>query len=559
MVGRKTYDSVIIGGGLAGLRAALELAGKCKVAIVSKSHPLRSNSVAAQGGVNAAMSPDDSWQKHMEDTVKAGAFLNDQDAVEVLVRGAKDAIVELDNLGALFSRTKGKIAQRKFGAQSVPRACYAADKTGQTLLHTLFEQVSKKGVEILDDYVLLDVIVEKNYCKGVLCLDVRNGQVVALNAKSVLIATGGYARLYQVSSNNHCNTADAQGILYRRGLPMKDMEFVQFHPTGLFPSGILISETARGEGGVLVNDRGERFMQRYDPRMELATRDAISKAVQQEIVSGRGIKQNNYVYLDLTKIDSKVIDERLPQIKRLAKDFAGVDVTDQPISVRPTAHYSMGGIATDKKAQVLTRDGEIFGLYAAGECACLSVHGANRLGGNSLLETLVFGKIAGKEMTTYNFKVRTGMIGEQSLKEAVVMVDRIKKKNGNEKLFTIRVELAQLMEKKVGVFRDQKGLYEAKDVIKKLRERLDHVGLTDKGNIFNTELVEALELRNMIDVSEAIVHTAMARKETRGAHSRSDYPSKSNEYLKHSFIYRLGGQVVVEHDDVVMTKLKPER
>ncbi len=560
MVQKRDYDSIIIGGGTAGLRASIELAKTCKVAVVSKLHPLRSNSVAAQGGINAALRSPDSWQKHMEDTVKAGAYLSDQDAVEFLTKNARKAVIELEHFGVLFSRDeKKKIAQRRMGAQSEERSCYAADKTGQTLLNTLFEQALKRGVEFYDEMFATKIVLEDNVCKGAVCLDIRTGETYVFNTKSVLLATGGYARIFGTSSNSYANTGDSQAMLFREGIALQDMEFIQFHPTGLYPSGILIGEAARGHGGILINNRSERFMQRYDDRMELATRDILSKAMQKEIRSGRGINQNDYLYLDLTKIDKDILDKKLPQVVRLAKDFAGVDAHSQPIPVRPTAHYSMGGIPTDNKTRVLTRDDQpVKGLYAAGECACLSIHGANRLGGNSLLETVVFGKQAGKEMLTYNLSVNRRQVGDESIKEVLVELERIRKSSGNERASEIRTELNELMDKKAGIFRDQRGLYEARDKIRDLKQRLTRVNIMDKGKIFNTEIIEYLELKNMLEVAQAIVYSALARKESRGAHTRTDFPNKKKEYLVHSLVYSQRGNVSVKFKNVVMKNIKPE-
>ncbi len=557
MVERLNYDSVIIGGGVAGLRAAIEIGSSSKVLVVSKVHPMRSNSVSAQGGINAAISSEDSWQRHMEDTVRGGAFLNDQDAVEILCKNAGSAIEELDKMGVFFSRNKdGKISQRRFGAQTEERTCHASDKTGQTILGTLYWQAKKKSISFLDEVYVLKVVIENNVCKGIICIDIKTGEILVINSKSTLIASGGYARLYGVSSNNQTNTGDMHALMLREGVPLQDMEFVQFHPTGLFPSGILIGEAARAYGGMMVNEKGERFMQRYDDRMELASRDVISKAMYKEIKSGRGIKQNAYLNLDMTKIDNDIIDRDLPQIRDIAKTFAGVDVKTQPLPVQPTAHYSMGGIPVDKTCRVQALGGSVVGLYAAGECSCLSVHGANRVGGNSLLETVVFGRVAGKEMGIHNLRTHPTIINDAMLKEQLVYVGNLRKKNGTEKLFSLRTELATMMDNLVGVVRDQRGLSNARDQVKELRKRYEHIGLQDQGKVFNTELLEAIELRNMLDVAEAVIMSALSRKESLGAHQRSDYPHATKQY-QHTLAYREGGMINIEMKNVLMKSVQP--
>jgi len=407
MVKSISHDVLIIGGGIAGLRAAIECAGKCDVAVISKSHPLRSNSVAAQGGINAALSEDDNPSEHLKDTVEGGAFLVDQDSAELLANEAKSAVIELEHFGTIFSRkSDGKLAQRKFGAQSKERTCYAADKTGHTIMQTLYEQNLKRKTKFYDEFHVLKVIIEDNTCKGVVALEMSSGEVFLIKSKAVLIATGGYARIYDPCSASKASTGDGQALLFKEGIPLEDMEFVQFHPTGLYPTGILIGEASRGEGAYLVNDRGERFMQRYDiVRKELAPRDVISRAIQTEIEAGRGIGKKEFVHLDLRHLSKERILEKLPQIRQLALDFAGIDCFEKPVPVRPTSHYTMGGIPTDNRCNVLDEKNEpVKGLYAAGECTCVSVHGANRIGGNSLLEAAVFGRIAGKSLAAHSYQ-----------------------------------------------------------------------------------------------------------------------------------------------------------
>jgi succinate dehydrogenase / fumarate reductase flavoprotein subunit len=562
MVTTKTHDVLIIGGGIAGLMAAIECSGKCDVAIISKLHPLRSNSVAAQGGINAALGEGDSWEQHFRDTVEGGCFLVDQDAAEILAKEAKSTVIELEHLGTIFSRKEnGEIAQRRFGAQSRERTCYAADKTGHTIIQTLYEQNLKRGTKIYDEFIVLKLIIENSACKGAVAMDMKTGETCLFRSKATLLATGGYARIYAPSSNSHSSTGDGQALVLREGLPLEDMEFVQFHPTGLYPTGILIGESARGEGGYLLNDRGERFMQRYDlVRKELAPRDIVARAVQAEIEAGRGIKRKDFVHLDLRHIPKEMILEKLPQIRQLALDFAGIDCFDAPIPVKPTAHYTMGGIPTDKRCNVLDEKGsQVRGLFAAGECACISVHGANRVGGNSMLEAAVFGKTAGKSLAAWAYQSK---LPEASDKIAYTIEAELKDlltRKGNEKIAVVRDELRKTMTERCGITRSEQELRKAKDKIAELRKRCENIALMDKSRIFNTELMEHLELCNMLDIASAVVESALNRKESRGAHNIIEYPKRDNkEWLKHTLATMKDGEIKIAYNDVVITTLKPE-
>lgn len=457
------HEVVIIGGGLAGLRAALEASKAADTAIVSKVHPLRSHTVAAQGGINAPLAnvSDDDVETHIFDTVKGSDYLGDQDAIRTLIEEAPETIYELEHMGAAFSRTEeGKIAQRPLGGHQNPRTCYAADRTGHILLHTLYEQAVERGLMVYPEYYVVSLIVEDKVCRGLVAYDLRDGRLETFHAKAVLPATGGYGRAFKITTNSHINTGDGLGLVYQEGIPLQDLEFVQFHPTGLRRLGILISESARGEGGHLLNGRGERFMERYAPeKMELAPRDIVARAIQTEIDEGRGIDGKDYVHLNISHLGKEKILKRLPQIRELAMSFAGIDPAEDPFPIQPTAHYSMGGIPTDTQGRVTIDDkGAILqGLYAAGECACVSVHGANRLGGNSLLETAVYGKIAGKSVAGF---IRQGAKLESLPKEKVVAtLDKVKwilKNNGEESVAEIREELQETMAQKCGNYRKKR-------------------------------------------------------------------------------------------------------
>ncbi|WP_456401396.1 succinate dehydrogenase flavoprotein subunit [Persephonella sp.] len=562
------YDVLIVGAGGAGLMAALEAskAKDVKVAVVTKVYPTRSHTGAAQGGINAALAntdPSDSPEVHTFDTVKGSDYLGDQDAIEYMCQEAPKRIYELEHLGVPFSRLPdGRIAQRPFGGAGFPRTCYAADKTGHVILHTLYEQCLKNNVEFLNEWFVKELIVDNGEVKGIIAIDIRSGEVHAIQTKAVIFATGGYARVYWVRNTNAIgSTGDGMAICYRAGIPLKDMEFVQFHPTGLRSTGILVTEGARGEGGYLINNKGERFMEKYAPeKMELAPRDMVARAMETEIIEGRGWGEGMmaYVHLDLRHLGAKKIRERLPQIRMLAIDFEGVDPIEEPIPVRPTAHYSMGGIHVDDYKTSMT---PVKGVYAVGECACVSVHGANRLGGNSLLDLVVFGKPAGAaaveyarnkpEDTTFNLKAEE----ERAKKE----VEELLKKESKENINDIRIEMAQTMWDKVGIFREEKPMLEAIEKIKELKERYKNLAPGDSGKLFNTALINYLELGFLLDLAEAIAITAELRKESRGAHARRDYPNRDDEnFLKHSLSYYTEDGPKIEYLDVRITKYEPQ-
>ncbi len=564
MVPVYTSDVVIVGAGLAGLAAARELVkeGK-KVTVLTKLQPLRSHSGAAQGGINAALSKDDEVELHMFDTTKGSDYLADQDAVELMCSKAPETIRWIERMGAVFSRKDdGKIAQRPFGGQSKPRACFAKDRTGLTLLQTIYEQCVREGVLMLDEWYVADILYDGQKAYGVCAYNLKDLTPAIFNAKAVMFATGGYARAFKINSNAHANTGDGLSIFARKGLPLEDMEFVQFHPTGLAGSGVLMSEAARGEGGRLINGLGERFMQKYAPeKMELAPRDVVSRAIMKEIIEGRGVKEDKFaVYLDLTHLGEAKIQQRLPELRDLALTFLGRDMVKEPILISATAHYSMGGIPVDIDGHVKKSTTELTkGLYAAGECACVSVHGANRLGANSLLEALFFGRWVGKSILKDLDTLTLKEAKPQEVSDMMNEIETILNSNGSEKPHTIREELQEMMSTKVGVFRTQDTLLEAKEDIKKLRKRFKNIKLDDKSKFYNTDLQEAIELGHMLDYSTFIIEGAINRKESRGSHYREDYTKRDDEnFLKHTFGYLEGDDVRVEYADVTITKFEPQ-
>jgi succinate dehydrogenase / fumarate reductase flavoprotein subunit len=559
------HDVVIVGGGLAGLRAAMASGPRVDTAIVSKLHPLRSHTGAAQGGIAASLgnASEDSWEAHLFDTVKGSDYLCDQDAAEIMVREAPDNVYDLEHQGVLFSRTKeGRIAQRPFGGHSRPRACYAADWTGHTILHTVYEQSLTAGVTFYDEWYALRLAMVDGACAGVVAMNIATGEIEAFQAKAVLLATGGYGRAYQITSNAHANTGDGLSLVLDAGLQVQDMEFVQFHPTGFYQQGILVTEGARGEGGYLVNGQGERFMERYAPeKMELAPRDVISRAVQKEIDEGRGVNGEDFVYLDIRHFGEEHIRERLPQIRELAISFVGVDPAEDPIPIQPTAHYSMGGIPTDVHGQVVLgpKSQPVPGLFAAGECACVSVHGANRLGTNSLLEAVTFGRRAGRRAAEFAAKAPRIPFPNDVFERASEELEELRYATGSERGPRLRAELQEAMTQFCGIFRESEGLARCTEVLGKLQERMQQVGLRDKSQVFNTELVETLETGHLLDFSETIVAGALARKESRGAHSRTDFPNRDDEHwLKHTLAWRDQDRVKLAYKDVVITRHPPE-
>ena len=551
------YDIVIIGGGLTGLRAALEASKqKSKTAILSKVHPLRSHSVAAQGGINAALGnapngENDTWKDHASDTIKGSDYLADQDVVETLCEKAPDAVIELEHMGTVFSRNNdGKIAQRPFGGAYFPRTCYAADRTGHNILNTLYEQTTDEEIDFYEEYFVTSLVVGDNKCIGCIAMNIADRSLHGFASKTILLATGGYGRVYARSTNALINTGDGAALALKAGVPLKDMEFVQFHPTTLYGTNILITEGARGEGGLLYNNKNERFMNNYAPEaMELAPRDIVARAIQTEINEGRGF-ENNYVHLDLTHLGTVKINERLPGIRLIAMDFAGIDPIAKPIPVQPGQHYSMGGVASDSDSSTPMQ-----GLYSAGEAACLSVHGANRLGGNSLLETIVFGKIAGKTMSedVKQFSMPSIKEVEDKLADENNRIESILKRDSGEPLHMIRDDLKTTMFNNFGIFREENKMKEGLRKIRQLKQRIQNVKINSNQKIFNQALVHTLELENMILIGEVIGISALVRKESRGSHYRIDYPDRNDkDFLVHTLGYYIDGEIKLEYSPVTL-------
>jgi len=550
----KLHDILIVGAGLAGMRAALAAPSHLDVAILSKVHPVRSHSVAAQGGINAALGENDSWEAHTFDTTKGGLYLGDQDAIEAMCREGPGDILELERMGVIFSRDeRGRIAQRPFGGAGFPRTCYAADRTGHAILHAMYEQLMKRRIEVYEEWYVTLLIVEEGICRGVVAWDLVRGGLHAIGAKAVILATGGSGRVFLTSTNAVINTGDGMVLAYLAGAPLEDMEFVQFHPTTLKDTGILITEGARGEGGHLLNTLGERFMTRYAPeQMELAARSTVSLAIGREIAEGRGVEE--CVLLDLRHLGRARILERLPQIRELAVEFAGVDPIETPIPVRPGAHYQMGGVRTNQWGET-----EVAGLYAAGECACVSVHGANRLGGNSLLETIVFGRRAGQRAGDYVSRIAPRGLTDVALRAEEARIRRLMASTGRERAWEIRDELGKVMSQNLGIFRTEKSTRQALQIIQDLKVRASRVWLQDHGKIFNTDLIQALELRSLVEIAETIVAGALAREESRGAHYRSDFPRRDDEnWLKHTLAYWTPDGPSLRYAPVTITRFPPK-
>lgn len=565
------FDVVIVGAGGAGMRAAIEAGPNAKTAVISKLYPTRSHTGAAQGGMAAALAnvEEDSWEWHTFDTVKGGDYLVDQDAAEILAKEAIDAIYDLENMGLPFNRTpEGKIDQRRFGGHTrdhgkapVRRACYAADRTGHMILQTLFQNCVKLGIEFFNEYYVLDLVMNEGKAAGVVAYELATGDLHVFHAKSVVFATGGFGKIYKTTSNAHTLTGDGVGIIWRKGIPLEDMEFFQFHPTGLAGLGILLTEGARGEGAILRNASGERFMERYAPTIkDLAPRDIISRCMVQEVAEGRGAGPNkDYVLLDCTHLGAEVLETKLPDITEFARTYLGVDPVHEPVPVMPTAHYAMGGIPTNIKAEVLSdNDTVIPGLYAAGECACVSVHGSNRLGTNSLLDINVFGKRAGKYSVEYANSAGFVPLPADPSREVRELVERLRTSNGTERVAAIRKELQEEMDKNAQVFRTEESLESVTKTIANLRERYQNIGIQDRGKRFNTDLLEAIELGFLLDIAEVVVYSARNRKESRGGHMRDDFPDRNDaDYMQHTMAYLSGDAHSGDATDHIRLDWKP--
>ena len=579
-----TYDVIIVGAGGAGLRAAVEVPNQYSCAVLTKVHPLRSHTGAAQGGVCAALGnlEEDNPEWHAFDTVKGSDYLGDQDAIKVMCDDAPRAIIELEHMGMPFSRTKeGKIAQRPFGGHSKPidrndpdskripvkRACYSADRTGHVMLHTLYENCIKNKIKFFSEFFVTELLVEKGVCCGVVAIEILTGEIHTFRAKAVMFATGGDGRVWRITSNAHVGTGDGFMLSYNAGIPLEDMEFMQFHPTGLWKLGILVSEAARGEGGILRNKLGERFMERYAPTVkDLAPRDMVSRAIIQEINEGRGFTGSDgtsYVHLDLTHLDPRIINEKLPEITGFARTYLGVEPTKEGVPIQPTAHYVMGGIPTDIEGRVISDDKGtvVTGYYAAGECACVSVHGANRLGTNSLLDLIVFGRRGGKAVVEFLKTATLAPLPAGAGDKTKELVNTLKARTKGEKPILIRTELQQAMMDDCGIFRTGDGLKRVKAKIVELRARFANVVIDDKGDQFNTDVLEAIELGNLLDTAEIVVDCALNRTESRGAHSREDFPDRDDaKWLKHTLAYKgKDGRPELGYKSVSITTYQPKK
>ena len=580
------FDALVVGAGGAGLMAALHASKSVNTAVISKLYPTRSHTGTAQGGISAALGnlEPDKWEWHAYDTIKGGDFLNDQDSVDILCKDAIDAVIDLEHMGLPFDRTsEGKISQRRFGGhtnndtkQAVQRACHAADRTGHMILQTLYQNCIKNDVKFFDEFQLVDLLIEDGKCNGAVAVELKTGEIHVFHSKSTMLATGGFGKMWKVTSNAHSLTGDAPAAILRRHLPLQDMEFYQFHPTGLYKLGILLSEAARGEGAVFLNGKGERFMERYMPTLkDLAPRDICSRFIYKEVREGRGIDGKDYVYLDCRpdeinkwfkadgisrSVNAHYLESRLPDIFEFARVYLGQDPVTQPVAIQPTAHYAMGGIPTDNDARVLADENGtvVEGLYAAGEVACVSVHGANRLGTNSLVDLVVFGKRGGLAMAKYSKEAAYREINKSTAHlDGEAQLNQIRNSNGTEKIGVLRKQLQPLMDDKVGVNRSGSGLEEALDSINELQQRFKNIRIDDKGFKFNTDLMEAWELGCLLDLAEVTTYSALARTESRGGHYREDFPNRDDaNFLQHTVVWK-NGNVQVKYKPVRITRIQP--
>jgi succinate dehydrogenase / fumarate reductase, flavoprotein subunit len=567
------FDAIVIGAGGAGLMAALELSRHCHTAVLSKLYPTRSHTGAAQGGIGAALGnlEEDHWEWHMFDTVKGSDYLADQDAVEVMCRDAIDTVYSLEHAGLPFSRTPdGLIDQRRFGGHTrnngegpVRRACYAADRTGHMILQTSYQQCIKNNVQFYSEFHLLDLLIQDGACVGAVCLELRTGEMHVFHAKAIILATGGYGKCWSVTSNALTLTGDGVAVAWRAGLPLEDMEFYQFHPTGMYKLGYLLSEAARGEGAILRNSTGERFMERYAPTLkDLAPRDMVSRCMINEIREGRGVDGKDFLNLDVTHLPKEVIEAKLPDITEMMRVYLGKDPVTELVPVQPTAHYAMGGIATDIDGRVIVDENNqvMPGLYAAGECACVSVHGANRLGTNSLVDIIVFGRRSGQHAVKFVAETDLAPLPRDAEERSRELISRLQSGTGSESAVALRQTMQVEMNDKAGVVRDARGLTSLQECLRDLRERFWNIKVMDHGRRYNTEFLEALELKNLLDCAYAVTCSALARNESRGAHYREDFPDRDDvNWLQHTLISLTG-----DHDTsialkpVTITRMQPQ-